>query len=317
MYQPYFAFEEQLATVVERRHQTSSILSSMEAITAYLTRDKVKELALGERERRAALKRYEAPAADEAFEMSFPRAVALCYAPGGRELAERIAEGLTERRLGMWFVLLELGSKEQGGLGDFSAAVTLVTRESEVRWRSEAAREFLRKMHGLPILGVLEEGAERTAMSAGFAPDEWLTVSPERSDEAIQLLGERMVHRLRSSSLPISDPEDPHKDQWGGSPAGNGRELRGEVRAVSDEWFDVRLEVVSTSTPPLTGTVAFHLHPTFVPPVQEVEAVDGKASLKLGAWGAFTVGVLADGGRTRLELDLAKLPDAPQRFKER
>jgi hypothetical protein len=319
MYQPYFAFEEQLATVVERKHQTNSILSSMEAITAYLTRDKVKELALGERERRTALKRYEAPAPGEAFEVSFPRAVALCYAPGGRALAERIAEGLTERRLGMWFVLLELGSKEQGqgDPHDFSAAMTLVTRGSEDLWDSKAAREFLEEMRGLPLLGILEEGAKTKVYGVGSLPDEWLRVTPDRIGEDIPHLASMMTVLLRNAAPPISDLEDPHKGQWGGLATRNDRELRAEVRAVSDEWFDVRLEVVSTSTPPLAGTVTFHLHPTFVPPVREIEAVDGKASLKLGAWGAFTVGALADGGRTRLELDLAELPDAPPRFKER
>jgi hypothetical protein len=33
--------------------------------------------------------------------------------------------------------------------------------------------------------------------------------------------------------------------------------------------------------------------------------------------GAFTVGVAADDGNTRLELDLAQLPDAPEMFRSR
>jgi hypothetical protein len=39
--------------------------------------------------------------------------------------------------------------------------------------------------------------------------------------------------------------------------------------------------------------------------------------LKLTAWGAFTVGVLADEGRTKLELDLSELEDAPEDFRSR
>ena len=66
---------------------------------------------------------------------------------------------------------------------------------------------------------------------------------------------------------------------------------------------------------PLEGTVVFHLHPTFPRPRVEVAAENGSASLEIAAYGAFTVGVECDGGRTRLELDLAEHERLPEEFR--
>jgi hypothetical protein len=43
---------------------------------------------------------------------------------------------------------------------------------------------------------------------------------------------------------------------------------------------------------------------------------DGVARMTRWAYGAFAVGVEADDGQTRLELDLATLQGAPSRFRE-
>lgn len=61
----------------------------------------------------------------------------------------------------------------------------------------------------------------------------------------------------------------------------------------------------------------FFLHPTFHGNDRPVVAVTpgGTADLALTAWGAFTVGAIADNGATKLELDLAELPAAPAEFK--
>jgi hypothetical protein len=68
---------------------------------------------------------------------------------------------------------------------------------------------------------------------------------------------------------------------------------------------------------PLRGKVAFYLHPTFTPQIQEVRVDhNGVAELPLVAWGAFTVGVLTEDG-ARLELDLAELESAPEEFRQR
>jgi len=63
--------------------------------------------------------------------------------------------------------------------------------------------------------------------------------------------------------------------------------------------------------------VQFYLHPTFANPVQTVPVRYGVARLDLKAWGSFTAGAVADEGKTRLELDLSTLKDAPKEFRER
>ncbi len=96
------------------------------------------------------------------------------------------------------------------------------------------------------------------------------------------------------------------------------RALTASVRPVqNDERFEVVLTVTS-SDPQATGEVVFFLHNTFSDPTPVVP-LDGKgvASLTIYAWGAFTVGVLMDGGATELELDLAQLADAPEAFRQR
>jgi hypothetical protein len=81
----------------------------------------------------------------------------------------------------------------------------------------------------------------------------------------------------------------------------------------------VRLKVKSTNkNNPLKGDVYFYLHPN-VPEnacactrrwQKRVETI-------VSAYGAFTVGAVADNGQTKLELDLATLPDAPPEFRKR
>jgi hypothetical protein len=115
---------------------------------------------------------------------------------------------------------------------------------------------------------------------------------------------------------------DPWKRQFGGESERGNRKLDAEVTWAlrSANLFSVRLRVYSTkpAEDPLRGTVQFFLHPTFKNdrPVVKVGA-DGVAELLLTAWGAFTVGALADKGETRLELDLAELEGAPQEFRSR
>jgi hypothetical protein len=116
--------------------------------------------------------------------------------------------------------------------------------------------------------------------------------------------------------------DDPWKGQFGGSPDSNDRRLRATVESLSgrSDWFAVTLIVESTKPKhnPLSGSVQYFLHPTFANnrPTVPVNP-DGKATLHLKAWGAFTVGVLADDGATRLELDLSELESAPHPFRIR
>jgi SIR2-like domain/prokaryotic YEATS domain len=112
------------------------------------------------------------------------------------------------------------------------------------------------------------------------------------------------------------DPEDPQKGKWGGKSTANGREVKATVRELEPGWFEATIAVHSTrANKPLRGDVFFHLHPTIVPPVRSAPAVRGAARIKVESYGAYTVGVEADGGSTRLELDLAMLPNAPMLFR--
>jgi hypothetical protein len=64
------------------------------------------------------------------------------------------------------------------------------------------------------------------------------------------------------------------------------------------------------------GDVTFYVQPTFDRTTGTRKANGHSAKLEITCYGAFTVGVLADGSRTELEYDLAKLPDAPKAFRD-
>jgi pYEATS domain-containing protein involved in immunity len=111
---------------------------------------------------------------------------------------------------------------------------------------------------------------------------------------------------------------DPNKGRFGGKPIGNGRVLRGTIEPAETGVGMFRLQLTVSSTNPanpLLGSVTFYLHPTFKLPTVVRPVENGIAVLTVVAWGAFTVGAMADGGATRLELDLAENPDAPDDFK--
>ena len=113
---------------------------------------------------------------------------------------------------------------------------------------------------------------------------------------------------------------DPQKNKWGGKSENNNRRVSATVRETtySSELFVVSLEVGSMdNSKPLTGSVIFHLHNTFVHPDRQIDVVDGVAKLQLVAWGAFTVGIECDNGATKLEIDLSELTNIPKLFKER
>ncbi|MBI3448907.1 MAG: hypothetical protein HY049_08345 [Acidobacteria bacterium] len=117
-----------------------------------------------------------------------------------------------------------------------------------------------------------------------------------------------------------ANADDPQKGRWGGKRASRNRVIGvGRIRSLryDNDYYRIPLEVRSTdpANHPLTGSVTFHLHPTFDPDVQVVEARNGVARLELVSYGAFTVGAATDEGAT-LEIDLADADiDAPEAFK--
>jgi hypothetical protein len=74
--------------------------------------------------------------------------------------------------------------------------------------------------------------------------------------------------------------------------------------------------LAETDSLPLTGTVDFYLHPTFSPSVRTVAVENQSAALHVTAYRAFTVGAVADDGRTKLELDLSADTSFPEKFRE-
>ncbi len=115
--------------------------------------------------------------------------------------------------------------------------------------------------------------------------------------------------------------QDPNKGRFGGAANSNGRVLE----ATLDPAFPgkpeleacwVKLTVRSTDAArPLTGSVVFHLHPTYDQRIVTVPVdASGEAHLTIQAWGVFTVGAVTDGDTTRLELDLKDVAGAPPAF---
>jgi hypothetical protein len=147
------------------------------------------------------------------------------------------------------------------------------------------------------------------------------------SPDVLQLTSDgRTVQRLLKvrgggafGRIHIVDKDDPEKGKWGGLSERNGRILTATVRPAfgGDDWFQIDLRVAATdpNQRTLTGPVEFHLHPTLYPNTQTVVATDNVAKLGVIAYGAFTVGALADNGDTRLELDLSEIDGVPERFR--
>ncbi len=124
--------------------------------------------------------------------------------------------------------------------------------------------------------------------------------------------------KVLGSRAPIIDSSDPQRGRWGGEASAGGWQFRARVVSDGENWFKIMLIVESLEADrKLTSEVVFHLHDTFENPQRRRKPASGRAELTVWAYGAFTVGaeILQDG--TLLELDLSKLPDAPQAFRER
>ncbi len=132
-------------------------------------------------------------------------------------------------------------------------------------------------------------------------------------------------------SLPILPPlppvihaNDPRKGRFGGKSENNFCRLLAEVNPSDvPNFYHVKLWVESTDplTHPLQTEVIFYIHDSFSPSVntyKPAEFTDGKAvEDELLSFGAFTVGVITDNGKTLLELDLADDSRFPKEFRER
>jgi len=191
-----------------------------------------------------------------------------------------------------------------------AAALLLARRLKEINFGStslklqEMDREITKVQRGVDAVLSNEKERGRSRVLAQKA---------ESENGDLALAGLKAVHIRKGL-----DENDPWKGVFGGSPIADGRELRAKVQRLAprSEFFLVRLEVSSLDPQkPLTGHVRFFLHPEFDPekPFVTVDA-NGVAAYEIEAYGAFTVGALADSGKTRLELDLEFLPGVPKDF---
>lgn len=144
--------------------------------------------------------------------------------------------------------------------------------------------------------------------------------------ELCQRLRQTIVRAiLMPPSTRPRDRDDPHRGRFGGCAIDmeRGRLLTATVLDRQDgKWMSeeqklaaIRLEVAPLSgARPVKGGVTFHLHDSFGRP-RLVQPQDGFATCEIRrVEGAFTVGVTIDGEKTRLELDLGRLPAQPKEF---
>lgn len=325
-YQPFFAYEEVLATFADSPRHTLSMLNQMVSLTRVITRQP--RLAFPEMNERARLTQLSnfihkpEPPLNEPYQPA--KQVYLSYRQDNAKVAQAIVDELSQHQVTVWWDRgsLLFGSNIEDsiskGLESSDAVIALVSRSFGEGQMREI--EFALKT-GKRIIPVLSPGTQLVSvpavlriLNAAFLRDETLV-----NDIKALTVGVIKVLQTTPSqgTLRTLDPDDPQKGLWGGQAEGNGRALRAQVRTISSNWFEISLQVIRVDGPPLEGRVDFHLHPTFPNQIETVQVKDGKASLELGAWGAFTVGAVADNGETKLELDLSENISFPQVFRER
>ncbi|HEX9983886.1 MAG TPA: AAA family ATPase [Thermoanaerobaculia bacterium] len=314
LYQPFYAYEEMLAPFAEKRKRRGSMLDSMETVASLLTPGPLSFPVMPEELRREVLTRFEQRGATSTSRTI--RAFA-SYSRDDEPFISAFAEVLADVNIDVPMAHYHMDNKElpafRSALERSDVILYFIGPSSLSRRRKDELAYLLREKKQL--IPILVKGAFRH-----FVPDELQSHNAFVVEKRLQFgqqanaLRAALDGTAEAASLPM-DPEDPQKGLWGGDPRRDGLELTATVAELSDEWFEVTLDVHSTTSTPLTGSVEFHLHPTFTTP-QTIAAHDGHATLTLSCWGAFTVGAVAGPGRTTLELDLAADPRFPKAFRE-
>jgi hypothetical protein len=341
LYQPFFAYEETLAVLAERRQQTGSLLQSFEHLAGYLTDGKIRSLGeVSDSQRRLALSSY----GDAQIGPFF-----ISYSQADKEIASQVAAAL-RRHLGhesiLWdqellkagdqwgqtlsaamnraqailpllsnsYIMSEHGSKEAAyALGRSLPIVPLLLPGNS--WSTVASAgtplDQLSKIYGFSFELDPAEMAQKAGDGEGHERDRF-------EHEILRLVSLlRRVSREPGSDTGEIDDEDPHRGQFGHRSERDGYRLSAIVRPLGDDWFDLEIQVTATDARKNIGEVEFHLHPTFQPSIRRVSSKRGVATLQLDAWGAFTVGAVVLQTLTQLELDLSEIPKAPKTFRER
>lgn len=331
LYFPYYAYEEVLATIADTPRSTNSLLSAMERLTGHLTGGAISEMPPLRTDVRAELLARFQPPAPVAIN-SRPRSprIYLSYARAddSLRLVRQLAEEITVRFGAdsvFWDEKVPLGAPWQETFARELAKADVVVIAAGPRWNESAGsnQELRLALNlGKPVIPLLMQGASWKDLPPALSGRRGVEMGDLNIAEELRSLVAQMGETFAGSAAPPPaspvEIDDPQKGQWGGQSERDGRRLSARVVAqAGSEWFGIALRVEATAEPPLEGDVEFHLHPSFHPSVVSVPARGGQAILHHPAWGAFTVGVAADGGRTRLELNLAELSDAPALFLER
>ncbi len=326
LYQPYFAYEEVLAALAERKQQTGSLLRSFESLTSYLSGGSVKELGNVDEDRRhAALNSYRDAGAGPFY---------LSYNHADREFADRLVM-LLRAKFGRDAILWDNDLLKVGlswvdtlasAMNEAKAVLLLLSRNYIEGGHApqEVAYALKRGLRVIPLmqddlswseLSRLPEPFPSLARLHGFV----FSSKPKALDKEVEQLSQilRDVALSEQSRSSKHDPDDPHRARFGGKKVNNGFAVKAKISAISDDLFEVLLTVHRPDGTHFIGEVEFHLHPTFSPSVRRVEFKHGEASLRLEAWGAFTVGVVTLDSLAMLEIDLAKERTAPAAFRMR
>ena len=210
----------------------------------------------------------------------------------------------------------------QNRINDVAAeAARAVKREARLVWEvggvPGGAQKVRQRSFAPANIEATAPKTEAEEAPATDAPTEQEPASATTDDAALLQL-------VRSLKVPknLDDDDDTWAlvDEFKDLPAANStRALTAEVTPDSDDpdWYRVRITLAPVgSGAPIVGRVYFLIHHTF--PKNKVPAVasNGTATLERYAYGAFTVVALADGGNTKLKLDLAQLPNLPKEFAE-
>jgi cellulose biosynthesis protein BcsQ len=323
LYFPYYAYEEVLASIADPPWQKVSLLNSMERLTARLTGDKVRampSLPSGQRESLLALYQPPNPSQREKgrkFFLSFARA------DKSERTVTKIAEAIDRQfgaRSAFWFDSIPLGANVreslESGIKEADALIVVIGPN----WR-KAKGSFAEVNSaidlGKTVVPVLLPGVTTGEVPTFLKTRRLVRLGKETLDDDLNRFVGQLGETVSFTPTAPVDIDDPQKGKFGGVSERNGRRIVASVSPLKSQWFTINLKLEPTGDVPLTGSVEFHLHPTFRPEMISVPTKDGVASLKLRAWGPFTVGAVADKGQTRLELDLAHLSGVPRAFRER
>ena len=134
--------------------------------------------------------------------------------------------------------------------------------------------------------------------------------SSDQREEVKQMLA-------KANPGPVTVLNDGQKGRWGGQSENNDYKLSAEFELVDDSYtrVTVTVESINPETKPLTGNAFFMMHNTFKEPIVVSPVADNKASYIFTSYEAFTVGVVCDGGDTKLELDLNNCENVPDKYK--